>query len=321
MGINLRSLAVIEDIELEDLRGNSLAVDSSNILHQFLSTIRTSRGKPLTDENGNVTSHLVGLLFRSTNLIHSYEIPLVFVFDGGAPTLKSEEMKRRRKRRNKAKKEYEEAIESGNFEEAHSKAMQAAGLNKQMFDDAKMLLRYLGIPFVQAPGEAEAQASYMARRGDVWGSNSRDYDNLLFGAPMLVRYLTISANRRPELIELEKTLDSLGINHRQLVDMAILMGTDYNPGIYGVGPKTSLKWIKEYGRIEELPEDKKKQVSPFYERIRNIYLDPDITDVYSTGLTGLKEEELYSFLCAQRGFPRDRVKTAVDRMRDYYENS
>ncbi|MFP3950616.1 MAG: hypothetical protein ACLFVP_00505 [Candidatus Bathyarchaeia archaeon] len=223
------------------------------------------------------------------------------------------------KRRKRAQREYQEAIKSGDFEEARSKAMQATGLTKQMFDDAKRLLEYLGIPVVQAPGEAEAQAAYMAKKGDVWGCNSRDYDSLLFGAPRLVRYLTISAKRRPEFIELEKTLDKLGLDHRQLVDMAILMGTDYNEGIYGVGPKTSLKWIREYGRIEDLPEEKKDEVTPFYQRIREIYLDPDKTDEYSTKLRGLREDDLYKFLCEHRGFPLGRVETAVDRMKNYYD--
>ncbi|MBD3204960.1 flap endonuclease-1 [Candidatus Bathyarchaeota archaeon] len=319
MGVNLKPIIVKNDIELEDLRDRDLAVDSSNILYQFLSTIRTSKGMPLTDKNGHVTSHLVGLLYRSTKLIYEYNIPLVFIFDGGAPTLKAEEMKKRAQRREEAKEEYERALERGDFDVARSKAMQAAGFSSSIFQDAKILLEYLGIPYVQAKGEAEAQGAYMASKGDVWGVNSRDYDCLLFGTPRLVRYLTISASRRPDLVVLEDFLDHNGITREQLVDMAILMGTDYNKGIYRVGPKTGLKWIRRHGRIENLPDDKKKKVTPHYEEIRRIFLEPKVVEDYSVEFKGLREEQVYSFLCDERGFPKNRVKTAVERMKQFYE--
>jgi flap endonuclease-1 len=319
MGVNLKPIIVKQDIELEDLRDRSLAVDSSNILYQFLSTIRTSKGMPLTDESGHITSHPVGLLYRSTKLIYEYNIPLIFVFDGGAPTLKAEEMKKRARRREEAKEEYERALERGDFEAARSKAMQAAGFSSTIFQDVRLLLDYLGIPYVQAKGESEAQGAYMASKGDVWGVNSRDYDCLLFGAPRLVRYLTISASKRPDLIIMEDFLKHNGITRKQPVDMAILMGTDYNKGIYKVGPKTSLKWIKRHGRIENLPDDKKERVTPHYEEIRRIFLEPEIVEDYSVEFKGLREEKIYSFLCDEKGFPRDRVKTAVDRMKEFYE--
>jgi flap endonuclease-1 len=319
MGLNLNPIIIKESIGLKDLRRKSLAVDSNNIIHQFTSTIRTSKGEPLTDEKGNITSHLIGLLYRSTNLMGELGIPLLFVFEGGSPVLKRDTLRKRREERREAREEWEEAVERGDFEAARSKAMQATGLTTQMLGDAKTLLRYLGIPLIQAPGEAEAQAGYMNQKGDVWGCNSRDFDSLLYGTKNLVRYLTISTEKRPELIKLESFLHHLGITRRQLVDMAILMGTDYNEGVYRVGPKTSLKWIKRYGSIEELPEEKREKVTSYYEEIRDIFLNPNVKDDYSTDFYGLQEEELYRFLCEERDFPRDRVETAVDRMREFYQ--
>jgi flap endonuclease-1 len=199
-------------------------------------------------------------------------------------------------------------------------------LTGEGLDDAKRLLTLLGVPWVQAPGEGEAQAAYMASRGDVWAANSRDYDSLLFGAPRLLRYLTIGgeewlpSKRRarrlePELIELEALLAELGITRTQLIDLSILVGTDFNEGVKGVGPKTALKLMRRHGSIEELPEETLAKVPDTYHAIREIYLRPEVTEKYSLETRGLDEEGLIGFLCGERGFSRGRVETLVNRMR------
>jgi flap endonuclease-1 len=198
-----------------------------------------------------------------------------------------------------------------------------------MIDDAKKLLDLLGIPHIQAISEAEAQAAFLAKRQDVWAASSKDYDCLLFGSPKLVRFLTIhgreylpskGASRplKPELINLDYLLSYHQISHLQLVDLAILMGTDFNEGIKGVGPKTALKLVKENGQIEHLPAEYKAQV-PKYQEIREIFLHPKVVSNYSLGRTRLNEDGLYQFLCDQRNFSTDRVKLAVKRMKKIYE--
>jgi len=148
-------------------------------------------------------------------------------------------------------REWQEALKEGDYAKAFSKAVMTGVLTSEMIDDAKTLLKLLGIPWVQAPAEAEAQAAYMAKRGDVWASSSRDYDSLLFGTPRLVRYLTITGREflpskgisrplKPELIVLEEFLSEIGLTREQLIDLAILIGTDFNDGIKGIGPKTAL---------------------------------------------------------------------------------
>ena len=192
MGVDLAPIIIRKILSLEDLRGRSLAVDAQNYIYQFLSLIRMSDGTPLQDSHGNVTSHLAGLMFRSTRLIHDYNIDLVFVFDGAPPPLKQHKIMKRRELREKATREWQTALKAGDYATAFSKAVMSSHLTRPMIEDSQRLLQLLGIPFVQAPSEAEAQAAYMALKGEVWAASSNDYDCLLFNAPRLLRYLTIS---------------------------------------------------------------------------------------------------------------------------------
>ena len=327
LGVLLTPIIQKQEQTLDQLRGKSFAVDGFIVLHEFLALIRDRTGRPLKDDKGNITSHLVGLAFRTTRLISDYDMKLVFVFDGKPPILKGKEIETRRKARRKAEKEYEEAVERGDMQEAFSKAVMTGKLTHQGLEDAKKLLDLLGIPWVQAPSEGEAQAAYMAQKGDVWASNSKDYDSLLFGAPKLVRFLSISGqewlpskgkSRRvlPELIELDKFLGYHGITRHQLIDMGILIGTDFNKGIKGIGPKTSLKLIKKHGSLEKLPQDIKAKLPDTIDQIRDLYLHPEVTAKYSVEQGELQEDALDEFLCVERNFSTKRVQTLINRMRN-----
>lgn len=326
LGVLLTPIIAKKTLSLDDLKGRSFAVDGFNVLHQFLALIRTRDGTPLMDSEGRVTSHLVGLAFRTTRLVSDYGMRLVFVFDGRPPDLKLREVEKRREAKRKAETEYREAVSRGDYAKAYSKAVMTGRLTREGLNDAKRLLTLLGIPWVQAPGEGEAQAAYMASRGDVWASNSRDYDSLLFGTPRLVRYLTISGEEwlpskgrarrlEPELIELEGFLSELGITREQLIDLSILVGTDFNEGVKGIGPKTALKLMRRHGSIEELPEETLAKVPDTYQAIRDIYLDPEVTETYTVETRKLDEEGLVGFLCGERSFSPRRVETLVKRMR------
>ena len=331
MGVNLTPIIIKKIIRLRDLRGKSLAVDANNMLYQFLALIRTPDGTPLKDSNGNITSHLAGLMYRSTHLIHDYDFDLVFVFDGKPSSFKEQEILKRRELREKATLEWKKALEVGDYATAFSKAVMTSRLTKPMVDDAKRLLQLLGIPFAQAPSEAEAQTAYMAMRGDVWASSSRDYDSLLFGAPKLLRYLTVSGREflpskrisrplKPELIDLKKLLSHYEITREQLIDLAILIGTDFNEGIRGIGPKTALKLIKKHGGIENLPKGIKSRIPPHYADVRKIFYAPEVTSNYTLEYGNLQEEELYYFLCDQRDFSRKGVETVIQRMKKFYSD-
>ena len=326
MGVNLTPIVEKRVVTLEYLRGRSFAVDSFVVLHQFLALIRTRDGQPLMDSRGRTTSHLVGLAFRATRLVADYGMRLVFVFDGSPPQLKRVEIEKRRVVRERFEEEYREAVAAGDYKAAMSKAVMTGRLTGEGVADAKRLLDLLGIPWVQAPSEGEAQAAYMAARGDVWASNSQDYDSLLFGAPRLVRYITIQGEEwlpskgrarklQPEIIELENLLDTLQLSRGQLIDLGILIGTDFNPGISGIGPKTALKLLRKHGRLEDLPPEIRDRLTPDIDTIRDLYLHPPATDNYTLEEKPVQEEELIRFLCDERSFSRERVETVITRMR------
>jgi len=295
------------------------------MLYQFLSVIRLPDGSPLKDLRGNITSHLAGLAFRTTRLIAEYRIVPAFVFDGKPPALKADEIEKRDEIRKKYALEWREALEKRDYAKAFSKAVMTARLTKHMVDDAKLLLQLLGIPYLQAPSEAEAQCAYMAMKGDVWAANSRDYDSLLFGAPRLVRYITISGKEflpsigvsrklTPELIELREFLLHHAITREQLVDLAILIGTDFNSGIRGVGPRKALKLIKQYRSLDQLSVDLRTQLPGNYAEIRKIFLKPAVTDHYNLAYENANEEGLLRFLCEEHDFSSNRVEKVIERM-------
>lgn len=325
MGVDLGDLISKEKAILERLSGRSIAVDGYNSLYQFLAIIRGATGEPLMDRQGRVTSHLSGLLYRTTNMAEK-GIRLVYVFDGVPPSLKEAEIKRRSKAKEEALLKYEEAIARGDLQEARRYAQATARLKDPMVEDAKRLLDALGIPWVQAPSEGEAQAAFIASKGDVWAAASQDYDSLLFGAPRLVRNLAISGRRKlprrdayvevePEVVELPKVLSELGISREQLIDLGILIGTDYNPdGVRGVGPKTALKMVREQGSIDRIIPSLKVEFPEDPLKIRRIFLNPDVTENYSISWREPKLEEVVQFLCRERDFSEERVRNAVERM-------
>ena len=326
MGVNLTPIVEKSVVTLEDLRGRSFAVDGFVVLHQFLALIRTRDGHPLMDDQGRTTSHLVGLAFRTTRLIADYGMRLVFVFDGLPPQLKRAEVEKRREIREKFDEEYQEAIAAGDYKKAISKAVMTGRLTGEGIADAKRLLDLLGVPWVQAPSEGEAQAAHMAAKGDVWASNSQDYDSLLFGTPRLVRYITIQGEEwlpskgrarklQPEVIELESLLSTLQLTRGQLIDLGILVGTDFNSGIRGIGSKTALKLLRKHGCLEDLPVEVRDQITPDADAIRHLYLNPPATDNYTLDEKPVREEELFRFLCEERSFSRERVERVIARMR------
>lgn len=332
LGVNLTPIMVKKILRLGNLRGKSFAVDANNTLYQFLALIRMPDGTPLQDSNGNITSHLAGLMFRSTRLICDYNMRLIFVFDGEPPQLKQREIVKRRELREKATREWKAALKAGDHITAFSKAVMTSRLTQPMIEDAKRLLRLLGVPFVQAPSEAEAQAAYMALRGDVWAASSKDYDSLLFGAPRLLRFLTISGKEflpskgiarplKPELINLSSFLSHHGITREQLIDVAILIGTDFNKGIRGVGPKTAVNLLQKHGKIKNMPDEVRSKIeSQNYERVRKFFLQPPVNSNYTLTHESLNEDGLAEFLCSERDFSRQRVETVIQRMKRFYAN-
>ncbi|MEM4704814.1 MAG: flap endonuclease-1, partial [Candidatus Bathyarchaeia archaeon] len=324
--MNLRDLVPKTIVKLEDLSGKSIAIDAYNALYQFLAIIRQPDGTPLRDSSGRVTSHLSGLLYRTSNLVEMGIKP-IYVFDGKPPELKEVEIKRRAKVKEKAAVLYEKALQEGRMEEARMYAQATSHLKAYMTEDSKKLLDLMGIPWIQAPSEGEAQAAYITKRGDADYCASQDYDSLLFGAPRLVRNVTISGRRKlpsknvfvdvvPEVVELDRVLKECGVTYEQLVDIGILIGTDFNPdGIEGLGPKTALKLIKEHGTLEKaLPHIKNAEFPSEPSKIREVFLNPEVTDSYRIEWKEPDVEKIVDFICRERDFSEERVRKTLEKM-------
>lgn len=323
MGVILTPIVQPLQITLTDLAGKTLAVDAHGELYQFLALIRLRDGTPLKDSHGRVTSHLSGLFFRTTRLIAEHQARLVFVFDGVPPPEKQAELARRRAIKAEFEKAREEALARGDLEDAYGKATMTSKLTREMAAEARELLGLLGVPVVQAPSEGEAQAAHMARRGDVWAAASKDYDTLLFGAPRLLRFLSVSGKEFlpskgqfrpliPEVIDLETQLAAWGISRESAIDLALLIGTDFNDGVRGIGPKKALALVQKYERIEAMPDEIREAVGDVVP-LRTLYLSPAVTDDYNIQFSEPDRDGVVRFLCDERQFSRDRVLEALAR--------
>ncbi len=319
-------------IELDELNRKHIAVDAYNVIYQFLASIRGMDGSLLTDEEGSVTSHLSGLLARNARLLEKGLSP-IYVFDGIPSVLKKEEITKRKERKEQAKEDYEKALEEGDLVTARIKAQQTSTLTKSMVSDSKKLLTLMGIPIIEAPQEGEAQAAYMAQKGDVWAVASQDFDSILFGAPILIRNLTLSGRRKLprsnryitiaiEQYNSEELLSTLGLTKEQLVDLAILIGTDFNPdGIKGVGPKTAYKYITTHGSLEEVLAKESIALDVDYKEIRTIFLNPSITPDYQIKNEKMDVQGILNYLCDEKGFNKERVENILTKAKKGYENT
>jgi len=328
LGIKLREILPKTSIKLENLGGKTFAIDAYNALYQFLAIIRQPDGTPLKDRSGKVTSHLSGLLYRTSKLLE-LGIKPIYVFDGTPPALKEAEIKRRSKVKEEALVKYEKAIKEGKIEEARKYAQATSRLKDYMQEDSKKLLSLMGLPWIQAPSEGEAQAAYLTKKGDADYCASQDYDSLLFGTPKLIRNVTISGRRKiarknsyinvsPEIVELKKILAANKITFEQLIDLSILIGTDFNPmGIKGLGPKTALKLIKEHGTIAKvLPHVKNNQIQFDPQEIKEIFINPKITDDYVLKWKDVDIDGVIDFLCRKKDFSEERVNKALIKIQE-----
>ena len=331
MGLQFKELVVKKEISISDLKGKVLAVDAMNLLYQFLTTIRSPDGTVLTDSKGRVTSHLIGLFSRTSALMEQ-GLKLVFVFDGRPPEIKQKTWEKRAAVKTEASLRLKEAKEEGDIESMRKFAARTAVLTKDMREDAKAVITALGLPIVQAPSEGEAQTAQMVKNGDAYASVSQDYDNLIFGCPLLVRNLSIEGRRKkagafayqkvnPELISLPEVLEHLRLNLDQLIVLAILVGTDYNPGgVKVIGPKTGLKLLKEHGtdfeaifaKVEwgkHYPDLRWQEV---FDTIKKI----PVTDNYKLEWKKIDEKKLMHLLVEEHDFGEERVRTKIEKLKE-----
>jgi flap endonuclease-1 len=318
MGVALRDILADYKIPVTwDSLPGVAAVDAHNALYQFLSIIRQPDGTPLMDREGRITSHLSGILFRNVNFLEKGIRP-VYIFDGTPPSFKEKTIEERRTARAEAGVRWQAALAEGDREEAYKQARSSSRIDQAILDTSKKLLTLMGIPFIDAPSEGEAQATHLVMKGDAAYVVSQDYDNLLFGAPLLVRNLTVSGKRKvhgrtmtlnPERVSLADVLKGLGITREQLIQVAILVGTDFNDGVKGIGAKTGLKMVREesFGKViaEKKPDFEPGPVIDFF-------LHPPGSDSYSIKWSPPDTGKIEDMLCGEYNFSAERVKKALE---------
>jgi flap endonuclease-1 len=325
MGVNLSGIVEGKEIELESLAGRTIAIDAFNTMYQFLSIIRDRfTGEPLRDSKGRITSHLSGLLYRTIRLIE-VGIKPVYVFDGKPPAFKAAVQEERSEARAAAELKWKAALEKGEIEKVRLYAQASARLTDDMIDEAKKLLDVMGIAWVQAPSEGEAQAAWMCKQGQVWAVGSQDWDSLLFGAERLVRNLAITGKRKlpkkeayieikPEIVELKNVLENLTINLDQLICLGILTGTDYNPGgIKGIGPKTALKIVREKKSFKGIFGALEWPFAASPEQIFDFFKNPPVEKV-EIKAHKLDSKKLIQLMVDEHDFSEQRIKKAIERL-------
>jgi flap endonuclease-1 len=317
VGLPLRDITHPTEIPWSALVGRTLAVDGNNMLYQFLATIRAPDGQPFTDKAGRVTAHLIGLLYRTTSWLEQ-QIRPVWVFDGRPPDLKAGTLRTRFLAKERAQEAWSEALAAGDLETARRKAAQTSRLTRPMIEEAMRVLHALGLPTVQAPSEGEAQGARMAAAGTVWASASEDYDSLLFGTPRLVRGL---GSRQPrtgaqaaQLLEHDRLLAELGITQEELILIGLIIGTDFNEGARGYGPKKALKLVQKHLGWDATLRTVGIEPAEVAEAA-DIFRHPSVVDAPPPKFGEPDEEALRQSLVVEHDFSEDRVRGALQRIR------
>jgi flap endonuclease-1 len=278
---DLRQLAALESVSFDDLGGSVVAVDAHNWLYRYLTTtVKFTRDGAYTTSDGAEVANLIGVV-QGLPKFFEHDLTPVFVFDGRVTDLKDDEIEERREQRERYEQQLEEAKEAGDATRIATLQSRTQRLTDTIHETTRGLLERLDVPVVEAPAEGEAQAAYMARKGDVDYVGTEDYDALLLGAPLTLRQLTSKGD--PELMDFEATLERHELTWEQLVDVAILMGTDFNEGISGVGPKTAVKLVREHGDLWGALDARDAYVE-HADVIRELFLTPDVTDDYAFDL-------------------------------------
>ncbi|MBT4577065.1 flap endonuclease-1 [Candidatus Woesearchaeota archaeon] len=321
MGVKITDLVEKRKISFDELKGKKIAVDFSNAAYQFLTSIRQQDGTPLTDSNGNITSHLIGILSRTANLM-AQGIKVVYVMDGRPPELKLMTQKKRYEAKTLAQERFEEAKEQGDEASMLKYSRQFTKLTKEMTEEARELIEALGIPTIQAPSEADAQIAYCCKQGDVWAAATTDFDVLLHASPRMVTNLTVSQKKKtatgfkktaPDLILLDDALTNLEINQDQLISLGMLVGTDYHQGIKGIGPKKAIKIVKELITPEEIFKAHPLEDQDWKE-VFKLFKNMNVNKDYKLEWNPPNKEKLMDILVKKHDFSEERIMSTLNKI-------
>lgn len=329
MGLQIGDIVPRKDIKLEELRGKIIAVDAFNAIYQFLASIRQSDGTPLMDSKKRVTSHLSGLFYRNISLI-SEGIKLIYVFDGEYHVLKGRTHEKRQEAKEIAKEKYIQAKDEEDIGGMNKYSHGFIKLDAEKIKESKSLLEAMGIAVIQAPGEGEMQCAHLVKEGQAYAVGSQDYDALVVGGTRLIQNLTLARKRRtrsgevyisPEIIEYNKLLTELGIDKDQLISLAILVGTDFNPGgIKGIGPKKALTLVKSKIFPALIFKEVEHQIDFNWQEVFQIFKEPNVTSM-KIDYPKMNEEKIKEILVNEHEFSIERIENNLLKLKEQKKKS
>jgi flap endonuclease-1 len=244
----------IQFISLSELSGKKIAVDVSIYIYKYVS-----------DNNLIENIYLMLSVFREYNIIP------VFIFDGKPPAEKKELLCKRLQDKkiaqdefNKLKKQLNEQLKEKTIDDNEKQEIinnmdilkkQFISISKNQFEDVKNLIRAYGASYYDAPGEADELCAKLVLTGKVWACLSEDMDMFVYGVHRVIRYLSL-LNHTAVLYDMEGILKRLGITQKELREICILSGTDYNIKTDENAPNLhkTLKYFKKYKKENNDPD-------------------------------------------------------------------
>src|SRR3989344_4513268 len=319
MGVKLGKILYKQELSFDNLKGKTIAIDFSNSAYQFLSSIRQPDGTPLQDSKGNITSHLLGTWSRFSNLIGK-GVKLIIVLDGEMPLLKKRTSQERYDKKEIAKEKYQKASEDEDTELMAAYAKQTSFLTRDMVKECKDLLKAMGLPIIQAPAEADAQMAFLCKNNDAWAAATSDVDPLLHGCQRTITNLTLSQRKKirsggtvkinPELVDLNENLKKLSITQEQLIVLSILVGTDYNKGIKGIGSKKALKLIKTTNNYDKMFSESGADFN--WKEIYELFTNMSVLKNYKLSWSKPNPKEIKNLLVDTHEFNEERVNKVLE---------
>jgi len=309
--------------KFESYLDRKVAIDASMHIYQFMMVIGRQGDQTLTNDAGEVTSHLQGMFMRTCRMLEAGIKP-VYVFDGKPPTMKGGELAKRKDKRDEAEAALAKAKEAGDQEEIEKMSKRTVRVTRQQSQEVMQLARLMGLPVFEAPCEAEASCAALCKAGLVYAAASEDMDTLCFACPKLARNLMSPASQGKPILEFdyEKILTELDMTWEQFIDVCILCGCDYCDSIKGVGPVKAVSLIKKHGNIETLLQhlDTEKYPVPEdwpYKEARELFKHPDVvnTDGLELKWTAPDEEGIVAFLVGEKQFGEERVRNTLKKLK------
>jgi len=245
----------IKFISIKELSGKKIAIDISIYLYKFAAD-----------------NTLIENIYLMLSVFRFYNIIPIFVFDGKPPAEKKELLEKRKKDKKDAEKEYaklSEQLKSGNIDEDDRQEImnnmdllkkQFIYINKDKIDSVKNLIRAYGATYYDAPEEADELCASLVIKNKVWACLSEDMDMFVYGCPRVLRYFSL-LNHTVVIYNLNEILNNLGIKQKELREICVLSGTDYNLNIGNDNNNNdikdipnlfkTLKYFKKYHKADE----------------------------------------------------------------------